>query len=330
MTWVQKLASLYQPERQERRPPPLPNQAKSWKHLNLRQMQGLRNLLFCARQIVEGAYSGRHRSLHKGASPEFVDYREYYPGDELRTIDWKVAARTDRLFVRLFEKTTEVNTYMVVDTSASMAYGGKPDTPFLDHKAISKLDYSLCLAATLAYLIIKQGDKAGLTLVSDRIHYHVPPGGTFAYLYGMLNHMERQRGSGRTHLAQALRDAFPLCRRKGLLIVFSDLLEEDGELFNSLNLYRHRGFEIVLFQVMNPDELTLPDEPSIVFIDAESGETINTHPREIAEGYRRQVQAWIEGIGRDARARHIDHHLLTTDVPYETVLNQYLLRRSRR
>lgn len=314
-----------------RQPPALPEpRTREWKYLGARQLKGLHNLLFCAKTVVEGAYAGRHRSPYKGASSEFVDYREYHPGDEIRKIDWKAVARTDRLVIRLFEKQTDMNCYLMVDASASMAYGGKAGTSFLDHNALSKLDYALCLAASLAYLVVKQSDQVGLTMFANGIRHHVPPGGTFAHLYGMLNLMEKQLGCDRTRLGAALREAFPLCRRKGLLILLSDLLEEDGgELFSALNMYRHRGFEVIMFHILHPHELTLPPEASVDFIDSETREAVNSLPGEIAESYREQIQGWISELRAGAQGRRIDYHLVSTDTPYEAVLQNYLLRRRR-
>jgi uncharacterized protein (DUF58 family) len=333
MSWVDTLRNG-EPlgRRVSRKPPPLPAVAfdkREWKHLSLRQLQGMRNLLFCARTVVEGAYSGRHRSPYKGASPEFVDYREYYPGDDMRSIDWKAAARSDRLLVRLYEKQTDMNCYLMVDTSASMNYGGAPTASFLKPKDLSKLDYALCLAASLAYLIVKQGDKASLTLFAEGIRHHLPPGGTFPHLYAMLNLMERQRGQDRTQVARTLRAAYGLCRRKGLLLVFSDLLDEGPDLFQALNLYRHHGYEVILFHILPPHELALPDERSIDFVDSETSETLNTHPADIAASYRREVEGWIEGMRRDSLGHRVDYHLVSTGAPYEQVLQHYLLRRSR-
>jgi uncharacterized protein (DUF58 family) len=314
---------------------------RAFKHLSPQQLQGLRNLLFCARTIVEGAYSGRHRSPFKGASPEFVDYREYNPGDGLSTIDWKAVARTDRLLIRLFEKHTDMNVNLMVDVSASMAYGGPPKnggarastaTPapaFLDHRNLSKLDYALCLAASMAYLIVKQSDKVGLTLFDRRIRRHFPPGGTFAHLYNMLNILERQTAGDRTNVADALRAAFPLCRRKGLLIVLSDLLDDEDDLFSAFNLYRHRGFEIILFHVLHEHERALPPEHTVQFVDAESSAMIHTHTADIRNDYRVRVDAWIGRLRAAARARRIEYHLVETATPYQVALRQYLLRRSR-
>ena len=304
------------------------SQMRSWKHLTPQQLKGLRNLLFSARIVVEGAYSGLHRSPYKGASPEFVDYREYYPGDELRSIDWKAAARSDRLFIRLFEKHTDMNCYLMIDTSASMAYGGEPNAPFLDHRSLSKLDYALCLAASLAFVIVKQGDKAALTVFDHHIRHHVPPGGTMPHLYGMLSLMERLIATEQTSLARALRQAFPLCRRRGLLILISDLISDEDELFSALNLYRHRGFEIILFHVLHEHELTLPPLANVHFIDSESEESINAHPKDIETDYHARIQAWIDTLRNGSRGRRIDYHLAGTATPYETILQRYLLRRT--
>ena len=302
----------------------------AWKHLDEHQLRGLRNLLFAARRVVEGTYAGRHRSPFKGASPEFVDYREYHPGDSLRWLDWKAVARTDRLYVRLFEKQTDMNTMLLVDTSASMAYGGRQGENPLDHRKLSKMDYGLCLASSLAYLMIKQGDRVGMTLFDDGIRHHFPPGGTFGHLYKMLNVLERQWAINGTEPGRALRELFPLCRRRGLVIMISDLIVDEAELFSALNLFRHRGFEVILFHLLHEHELTLPPEASVNFVDAETMEWLNAKPDEIRETYREQVRAWIERLRAGARARQIEYCQIDTATPYETALRRYLIRRSRR
>src|SRR5206468_1362616 len=172
-------------------PPPLPGRRREWTYLRPKDLKALNNLLFAARIIVEGVHSGRHKSPYRGSSPEFVDYREYNPGDEIRTIDWKAYARTDRYFIKLFEKETDMNCYVLVDKSASMSYGGQAYRNLLPAQDVSKLDYAYYLTAALAYLMVQQGDKVSVSLFDTRLAQHIRPGGTFPHLYEILHTLER-------------------------------------------------------------------------------------------------------------------------------------------
>lgn len=319
-------------------PPPLPSSAfaaradtrgtRAWKYLSPEDLRSLKNLLFAARVIVEGAYAGRHKSPYKGPAAEFIDYREYHPGDEIRSIDWKAYARTDRYFIKLFEKETDLNCHILVDRSGSMGYGGKPFERFFKPADFSKLEYASYLAAALIYLMIKQGDRVSLTLFDDRVNAHVPPGGTFSHLYALLDLLERQRPGRETSLAKALRDLFQLHRRRGLLILISDFLDDPIEVFNALDMYRHRRFEIILFQVMHYFEINLPPIDTIQFVDAETGEVHTARPADIAADYEKQLRQFVELVSSCALARNMDYNFVTTATPYHAVLQKYLFRRS--
>jgi len=291
---------------------------------------GLKNLLFAARLIVEGAYAGRHRSPYKGSAAEFVDYREYYPGDEIRTIDWKAFARTDRYFVKLFERETDMACHVVVDRSASMGYGGKAFNAFFPTKEISKLDYASYLAAAIAYLLVKQGDRVGLTLFDEKITANIPAGSTFPHLYGILNLLERQKPGRKTSVARALHDVFALHKRRGMLILISDLLDDPVSVFQSLDMFRHRRFEVVLFHVLHRYELTLPPLDSVNFIDAENGEVLTARPEDIGTSYERELRAYLDAMAAGARARGIEYNLVSTAMPYAAALQKYLLHRGAR
>lgn len=304
--------------------------ARRWKYLSPRELRGLKNLLFTARVVVEGAYAGRHTSPYKGSSSEFVDYREYHPGDEIRSIDWKAYARSDRPFIKLFEKETDMNGYLLVDGSASMGFGGPDYRRYLPDPGPSKLEYACCLAASLAYLMVKQGDKVGLTLFDERITDHRPPGGTFPHLYNLLNALEARKAGRRTSVARALREAYALHRRRGLLMVISDFLDEPRDIFQALSLYTHRGFEIILFHVVHRHEWDLPALDSVEFVDAESGESITAAPRDLAAAYRKKMEDFVATLAGMARARNIDYRFTHTATPYSAVLRRYLLRRARR
>lgn len=307
---------------------PTPERSRrEFRYLCPSDVSSLKNLLFASKMIVEGAYTGKHRSPFKGRSPEFSDYREYAPGDEMRDIDWKAFARTDRHMIKLFERESDMSAHLVVDRSASMAYGGTKYRATFGDDDVSKLDYAFQLAAAMAYLIIKQGDKVGLTLFDTRVRTHIPPGGTFPHLYSMLQALEKQTAGERTSLAASLRQAFPLFRRRGLLIVISDFLDEPAEIFRALNLYRHRGFEVILFHIMHRFERRLPDLPSVNFIDLETAESMSAASDDIAESYEREIENFVRELKSGARARGMDYELVSTDQPYVESLRRYLLWR---
>ena len=307
--------------------PPLPAARRSWKYLSPKDLRKFRNLLFAARIIVEGAYSGRHKSPYKGSAAEFIDYREYYPGDEIRTIDWKAYARTDRYFVKLFERETDMNCYLLVDRSGSMGYGGPTYKRFLPDPGVSKLEYACYLAAALSYLLVQQGDRVGLTLFDDTINTHVPPGGSFSHLYTILNALEQQRPGKTTSVGRVLRDAYGLYKRRGLLIVISDLLDDPESIFRALNMYRHRNFEVILFHVMHEYEIKLPPIESINFIDSETGDTLTSRAGDIRVAYDEEIKQFFHTMSSYARARNIDYNFVNTSTPYSEVLQKYLLRR---
>ena len=316
-------------------PPPLPTddaaqppEVRKWKYLAPAELSGLKNMLFAARVIVEGAYAGRHRSPYKGPAAEFVDYREYYPGDEIRSIDWKAYARTDRYFIRLFQRETDMACHIVLDRSASMGYGGKAFRKFFPTKEVSKLEYGSYLSAALAYLLVKQGDRVGLTLFDEKVTAHVPAGSAFPHLYAILNTLEKQKPGKKTSVSHALHDVFALHKRRGMLIVVSDFLDDPTSIFRALDMFRHRHFEVVLFHVMHRYELALPPLDSVNFVDAENGEIVTARPGDIAEAYDGALRAYIDQIASGARARGIDYNLVNTATPYAEALQKYLHYRS--
>ncbi len=305
-------------------PPPW----KRWKYYAPKDLKKFKNLLFAARNVVEGHYAGKHKSCFKGSAPEFVDYRQYYPGDDLRTIDWKTYARTDKFFVKLFEKETDMDCYILLDSSASMAYDGSTSRSFSRRvEGQSKLDYACYLTAALAYLMIKQGDKVGLTLFDQDIRSHVPPAGTFGHLYKVLNALEQSKPGNPTSISTTLRKTFGLYKRRGLLIIISDMLDDPEEIFKALSLYTHRHFEILIFHVFHKSEYQLPLVANANFVDLETGERMTCNPADLAEAYNAEIKGYIQTLSSMSRARGIDYNFINTDTPYSAVLEKYLLRR---
>ena len=264
----------------------------------------------------------------RGHNVEFADYREYCPGDDIGDVDWKAFGRTDRLFVRLFEMQTDMVVYLMLDCSASMKYAGMEGKGHGPYPPVSKLQYACHLLAAMAFLIVKQGDKVALGLFRERLDDYVPPGGTFPHLYGLLNRLERLEGSGRTNVAAALRQAFAATKRRGLLVVISDFLEDPAALFETLNLYRHRKFEIILFHVLHEEEYRLPTADNVRFIDSETHDAITTRIHEVRADYELCLGRHLEALRMGCTARRADYNLVTTSADYRSVLERYLVGRS--
>jgi uncharacterized protein (DUF58 family) len=300
--------------------PPLPLSPSS-RYLRPQDLRRYRNLLFAAKMVVEGCYAGRHRSPYHDFSAEFADYRQYVPGDEIRAVDWKAVGRTDRLYIKLFRKETDMSAYLLVDKSASMAFKGEAE--------VSKFEYCAYLAAAICYLMLRQGDKPGLSLCDDGLRGFTPPGGTMTHLHGLMHNLEKTIPDGQTNVAGALRTLFPLARRKGLLIVMSDLLEDAAELYRALGMYLHRGFTILLFQVLTDEELHLPAVGTARFMDPEGPGRLDVEPDAIRSAYRAELQAFLDEVSHGAKARRIHYALLSTSTPYYEALSQYLTTRGK-
>jgi len=313
-----------------RRAADIPLQSESHKYLDERTLGFLKHLSFAARGTVDGAYTGKHKSLLKGHSQEFTDYREYMPGDDIRKIDWKVYGRTDRYVIKLCEQETVMTCYLLVDCSASMAFGGSWHEKYFGAQDVSKYDYACYLGAALSYLLLKQGDRVSLTLFGSEVEHQIPAGSTFSHLSGSLRALEAQKVHHKTSLSKVLQQASSLLKRRGILIVISDLLDDPEALFSVLDMYLYRNFEVVLFQVLHKHELELPSLPNANLIDSESGEKLTSVPDDIRQAYSRELQQYIDTLVAMAEARRIDYELMSTETPYPAALQGYMERRRRR
>jgi uncharacterized protein (DUF58 family) len=274
-----------------------------------------------ARTVVEGFLSGLHRSPLKGFSVEFAEYRPYLPGDDLSTIDWKVFARTDRHFVKQYEEETNLRAYLILDVSASMGYGTGP---------LTKLEYGACLAASLAYLLKRQRDSAGLTLFDDRIRAMLPPSSRPGHLRAMLHALDSQVPGASTDAGRLLHQLADVVAKRGLVVLISDLLDDPGRVVDGLRHLRFRGSDVLVFQVLDRAELTFPFEGSATFLDLESDERVVTEPSAARAAYLAALEAHIERYRRELRLAGIDYRLLDTGAPLDVALHSFLSVRSRR
>jgi uncharacterized protein (DUF58 family) len=283
-------------------------------------LSSIGDLELVARVTVDGTMSGLHRSPFHGYSAEFSQYRHYRPGDDLKYVDWKLFARTDRIYTKQYRETTNLLAQIAVDASASMAYAGAG--------SISKLDYARLIAAALSHLISNQGDAAGLVIYDDAIRQYIPSRVGRPQLRSLLIALARMQASGSTRAATALRRATDLLKRRGLMIVISDLYDEDDDVEQEIRRAVTIGHEVAVFHMLTREEVEFPFERDLEMEDLESGRTVVVGQGSV-EGYRREVGAFLERWRTRCAGLGIDYTRVTTDMPLDAVLRSYLLRRAR-
>jgi len=281
----------------------------------------LDNLELRARGIVEGFMHGLHRSPFVGFSVEFAEHRPYMPGDSIRNIDWKVYAKSDRFYIKQYEEETNLRSYILLDTSRSMTYAGPG--------AISKLEYAKHLAAALAYMMIHQQDAVGLLLFSDVIHRFVPPRSAGRHLQLILRELEGLEPGTNTDVATCLSTLSERIRRRGLIILISDLMDEPERVLQGLKHFRYKQHEVIVFQILDETEWTFPFRDELGFVDLETGEEIIAQSWILAEEYRRRVDAWREDYRRACGEQQIDLVSLTNQTPFDRALMRFLEKRAR-
>ena len=274
-----------------------------------------------ARLVVEGFITGLHRSPYHGFSVEFSEHRPYMPGDEIRHVDWKIYGRTDRFYIKQYEEETNLKAYLLLDTSRSMAFASPGN--------LSKLEYASYLAAALGYMMIKQQDAVGLTLFADTITDHLPPHATRGYLRQLLLALERVRPAGTTGVGPSLHEVAERIRRRGLVVVLSDLLDHQDQVLSALKHFRHKKNEVIVMQILDPMERSFAFGDDAVFQDLETGEQITTQPWHIQQSYRDAMRGFVERYKRECREHHIDYVLLDTGTPFDVALFEYLSKRER-
>jgi uncharacterized protein (DUF58 family) len=273
-----------------------------------------------ARTIVEGFLSGLHRSPFKGFSVEFAEYRQYIPGDDLATIDWKVYARSDRHYVKKFEEETNLDCHIVIDVSGSMAYGSS---------TLTKFEYASCLAASIAYLMSRQRDAVGLIAFDERIVERLEASARPGHLRALLLALDRLRLGRATNVSKPLHQLADSLSKRGLVVLISDLLDDPDPVIRGLKHFHYRGSDLIVFHVLDPDEMEFPFDRATRFEDLESREEVVAVPRLVREHYLREVRALLERYKRDLGAAGIDYQLLKTTDPLELALMSYLSTRGR-
>lgn len=292
--------------------------------LDLRALAALAHMRFTTRHRVEGSYSGRHQSRQQGGAGEFVDFREYTGGEDLRRLDWKVFSRTGKAFVRLHQEETNLVCTLAIDGSGSMRFGARSATDLRG----SKLDYAQHLATALSYVISLGQDQVGLAVLQSRLVEHLPPGSTAVHVQRVQELIEQIKAEEVLNAAQGLRDLFERTRHRGVLLLLSDFLMEDvDELFRALRLFRHRGFEVVALHLVHPDEETLPVGTAFRFEGLEGEGAISCSPTEIRAAYQQRFAAHLAMVRQMALAAGCDYRRVSTAVSYLETLGGFLVER---
>src|SRR3954467_14354160 len=275
-----------------------------------------------ARVIVEGAFAGMHQNPHAGASIEFSEHKEYAPGDDIRRIDWKAVGRVDRYYIKRFEDETEMRTFLLVDSSASMGYG---------RKGVTKLTYATYLAGALAYLLAQQGDPAGLMLFDEKTRQYLPPRTRAGHIRDLLVALEAAYPAGRTEPARALAEIGEILDRRSLIVLFADLLDAPTDLADRLRQVRSRGNDVVVFQILDPDEVELPFDEVTDFegIEPDDARRLLVDPRDLAGSCGGGGGALRERGRQPGLEARVEYRFATTAEPPAEVLRAFLFARQR-
>jgi uncharacterized protein (DUF58 family) len=325
----------------------LRKKAQVSKYLDPAVVSRLGNMELKARLIVEGYIAGLHRSPYHGFSVEFAEYRQYMQGDNIKTIDWKVYGKTDRTYVKLFEEETNLIGTILLDKSGSMGFptaeeahdrwrwerrrrgrtgadGEKEAGP-----PLTKLTYSSLLAASLAYMMIRQQDAVGLCLFDDKVRTMIPHRSVRKQLFHILQQLEKVAPGEKTSVSPALHEIAERMKRRGLMILISDMMDDPETIINGLKHFRHRQHEVIVFHILDPREVDLDYKDEVEFEDLESGRRLRLEPAFLREQYSRDVAGWIDRLNRSCRNHQIDYNLLRTDTPYDQALTAFLGKRQR-
>lgn len=277
------------------------------------------SLELVARYVVEGFISGLHRSPHLGFSTDFAEHRQYMPGDDVRHLDWKLLARTDRLYIKKYQGDTNTRVHLLLDASASMGYASKE---------VSKLQYAQYLASSLAYLCIRQHDPVGLIAFDEDVIDHIPPRSVSGHLRTVLGIIDRL-GTGRgTALTAQLHRTAELITRRGIIVLISDMYDDPQTLIEGLEHLRFRGNDVIVFHLMDKQELDFDFREPVVLEDAETEEQMHVLPDVVRDEYLKAVRTHIDALRDGAARNRIDYELINTAEPLDAALFAYLARRA--
>tara|TARA_B100000029_G_scaffold301281_1_gene294152 strand:+ start:5132 stop:6028 length:897 start_codon:yes stop_codon:yes gene_type:complete len=290
------------------------------KYLQPEIVASIENISLRARLVVEGFLTGLHKSPYHGFSVEFAEHRSYGPGDELKHLDWKLYGKTDRYYIKQYEEETNLLSYILLDISKSMTYAS--------HE-IAKVDYGSYLASALSYLMLKQRDAVSLTLFDEKTRGYVPPHSTQSHLNLILEKLDNIEPGNDTKISPTLHELAEKIKKRGLVILISDLLDEPEQVLAGLKHFRHKKHEVIVFHLIDPKEQDLSFSIRTRFYDIETGEKITTEPWQIRKAYKKVLENFQSNYAKEMRKRNIDYIPIITNQPLDIVLNHYLEKRKK-
>ena len=283
-------------------------------------LSGLSNLELRARTVVEGFLSGLHKSPNRGFSVEFNDYRHYQRGDDMRHVDWKLYARSDKFYIKQYEDETNVRVVILLDVSASMDYTSG---------SVSKLNYGITLASALAYFIMRQRDAVGLITFDDEVQEYIPAKCRQPHLMRILRTLAHVESGNKTNAVKPLSDLAASLHKKSMVILISDLLDDEERVINTLQNLRGMGNDVIAFHLMDEAELKFPFNEASEFVDMENQETYITSPAAIREAYLENLNEYLSFCKKKCQRSGIDYCLLNTSEPLDEALSAYMTKRAR-
>ena len=290
--------------------------------LNPAQMAKLNRLALESRYVVEGTLAGRHRSAQKGASTEFADHRAYQPGDDLKRIDWKVLGRTEKYYVRRYQDETNLRVYLLVDRSGSMNYAAEPERP-------TKYRYACTLAAAIGYVVLKARDSVGLYIYGEKLDAALPCKNDFNSLNNALTVLQNTEPAQGTDGAAAMHLVAESIRRRALVVILSDLLDDADAIVKAIAHFRSNNHDVIVFHVLDPVEIDLPLKRGAEFKDLETGERLIADPRALADAYKEAFGAFLDTYRTACADLKVDYRICRTDEPVDTFVRAYLEERRR-
>jgi uncharacterized protein (DUF58 family) len=285
-------------------------------------LASLEGLDLQARMVVEGYVAGMHPSPYHGFSVEFAEHREYVPGDDIRHVDWKVWSKTDKLYLKQYEEETNLLSYLLVDTSESMAYASGEN--------VTKLQYAQFVAAALAYMILKQQDSVGLIVFDDAVRRYLKPAGSPSQLKEVIRLLDVTPAREKSDLGVVFHDLAERFKKRGVVAVFSDLFDDVEKVVNGLKHFRHRRHEVIVFHILDPAEIDFPFRDTTLFQGLEDVSQVLTDPHALRRAYREEVTSFLKEIEKACRMADIDYVPLRTNQNLGIALSSYLASRSAR
>ena len=274
-----------------------------------------------ARHVVEGFLAGRHPSPYHGSSVEYADHRPYTMGDEIRSLDWKLLAKTDKYYVKLFQDQTNLRCTILLDISRSMTFAAE--------ERLSKLEYGSFLAVALGYLMLRQNDAVGLALFDNELRHYLPARSTASHFRLMIDLLETTGSRHESRMGPVMHELAGRLKRRGLVIIISDLLDDVDVLLDALSHFRFRKHEVIVFHVMDPHELAFPYEKVMRFRDIEGTSMVVTNPAHVRRKYLQRLHSFLDSVKAGCLERNVSYELAATDAPWDMTLSAYLGKRSR-